>query len=431
MTKRVRADLLLIVAMATLGLAGCDHYTCTNGLNFGASTCSNSSISGPGGSGSGGSATAAFVFAVDEGTGTGGTIDGFTLDTTANTFQATPSYIAPAIPDNNGGVGMVVAQKQFLYAGFGTVGEIFGWKISSTGSLTAITGSPFTAPFLGFFGAGVGEANMITNPAGTMLFASDTLQSQIFVFQIGSGGVLTAATPPSITLPLGFQPMNLGTDGTGKYLYAVNGTFSTHTGSEVAAFVIGSSGTLTPVPGSPFAFPMWLVKGEPTGKFLIGTSGKAAFYSGTDDLHLYVFSIAQSGASAGAITPVSGSPFPTAFSPFSIAVQSNTGGDLLYSFSLNDTATGFNAAEGYTISSAGALTADTGSPFSGLTNGSWGQFDQSGAFLFDYGSFLDISTNTVVTQLSPFDVGTGGALTQPITTLTLATPGFWAVTDTP
>ena len=230
MTKRVRADLLLIVAMATLGLAGCDHYTCTNGLNFGASTCSNSSISGPGGSGSGGSATAAFVFAVDEGTGTGGTIDGFTLDTTANTFQATPSYIAPAIPDNNGGVGMVVAQKQFLYAGFGTVGEIFGWKISSTGSLTAITGSPFTAPFLGFFGAGVGEANMITNPAGTMLFASDTLQSQIFVFQIGSGGVLTAATPPSITLPLGFQPMNLGTDGTGKYLYAVNGTFSTHTG---------------------------------------------------------------------------------------------------------------------------------------------------------------------------------------------------------
>jgi hypothetical protein len=431
MTKQARAVLMSIVAFTTLGLASCDHYNCTNGLNFGSSTCSNSSITGPGSGGTGGSATAAFVFAVDEGTGNGGTIDGFTLDTTANTFQATPSFTAPTIPNNNGGVGMVIAQKQFLYAGFGTVGQIFGWTISSTGSLTAITGSPFSAPFLGFFGAGVGEANMITNPAGTLLFASDTLQSEIFVFQIGSGGVLTPATPPSITLPLGFQPMNLGTDGAGKYLYAVNGTFSTHTGSEVAAFVIGSSGTLTPVPGSPFAFPMWLVKGEPTGQFLIGTSGNTVSKSGIDDLHLYVFSIAQSGATAGAITPVSGSPFPTVFSPFSIAVQSNTGGDLLYSFSINDTATGFNAAEGYTISSAGALTADTGSPFSGLTNGSWGQFDQSGAFLFDYGSFLDINTNTVVTQLSPFDVGTGGALTQPITTLTLATPGFWAVTDAP
>ena len=429
MTKRVRTDLLLIVAMATLGLAGCDHYTCTKGLTFGASTCSNSSISNPGGNGTGGSATAAFVFAVDQGTGTGGTIDGFTLDTSANTFQATPSFIAPTIPDNNGGVGMVVAQKQFLYAGFGTVGEIFGWTISSTGSLTAITGSQFPAS-LDFAGT-VGEAAMITNPAGTMLFASDQLESKIFVFQIGSGGVLTPATGSPFTVPLGFQPMNLATDGLGKYLYASNDISSTHTGSEVAAFVIGSSGGLTPVPGSPFAFPMWLVKGEPTGKFLIGTSGRSAFFSGTDDDHLYVFSITQTGSSAGAITPVSGSPFPTAFSPFSIAVQSNTGGNLLYSFSINDTATGFNAAEGYTISSAGALTADTGSPFSGLTNGSWGQFDQSGAFLFDYGSFLDLGTNTVVTQLSPFDVGTGGALTQPITTLTLATPGFWAVTDTP
>jgi 6-phosphogluconolactonase (cycloisomerase 2 family) len=431
MTKQARAGLMSIVALTALGLASCDHYNCPSGLNFGSSTCSNSSITGPGGGSTGGSATAAFVFAVDQGTGSGGTIDGFTLDTTANTFQATPSFTAPTIPNNNGGVGMVVAQKQFLYAGFGTVGQIFGWTIDSTGNLTAITGSPFSAPFLGDFLGTVGEAAMITNPAGTMLFVSDQLQSRIDVYQIGTGGVLTPATGSPFTLPAGFEPMNLATDGLGKYLYASNGNSSTHTGTEVAAFVVGSSGTLTPVPGSPFAFPMWLVKGEPTGNFLIGTTGKVAFFSGTDDDHLYVFSITQSGASAGAITPVSGSPFPTVFSPFSIAVQSNTGGNLLYSFSINDTATGFNSAEGYSISSAGALTADVGSPFSGLTNGDWGQFDQSGAFLFDYGSFTDINTNTVVTQLAPFDVGAGGALTQPITTLTLATPGFWAVTDAP
>ena len=430
MTKRVRADLLLIVALATLGLAGCDHYTCGTGLNFGSSTCSNSSLSNPGGSGSGGSATAALVFAVDQGTGTGGTIDGFTLDTTANTFQATPSFTAPTIPSNEGGVGMVVAQKQFLYVGLGTVGQLYGWTINATGSLTAITGSPFSAPFLGDFLGSVGEAAMVTNPAGTMLFVSDQLQSQIYVYQIGTGGVLTAVTGSPFAVP--FEPMNLGTDGLGKYLYASNGISSTHTASKVAAFVINTtsgSAALTPVPGSPFAFPMWLVKGEPTGQFLIGTSGRSAFYSGADDDNLYVFSITQSGANAGAITQVEKTA--TAFSPFTIAVQSNTGGNQVYSFSFNDTATGFNAAEGYTISSTGTLTADVGSPFSGLTNGSWGQFDQSGAFLFDYGSFLNLSTNTVVTQLSPFEVGTGGALTQPITTLTLATPGFWVVTDAP
>jgi len=37
----------------------------------------------------------------------------------------------------------------------------------------------------------------------------------------------------------------------------------------------------------------------------------------------------------------------------------------------------------------------------------------------------------VVTQLSPLEVGTGGALTQPISTLTITTPGFWVVTDKP
>ena len=114
MTKRVRAVLFLIVALATLGLAICDHYNCGTGLNFGSSTCSNSSITGPGSGSTGGSATAAFVFAVDQGTGTGGTIDCFTLDTTANTLQATLGFKAPTIPSNSGGVGMVVAQKQFL-----------------------------------------------------------------------------------------------------------------------------------------------------------------------------------------------------------------------------------------------------------------------------------------------------------------------------
>jgi len=35
----------------------------------------------------------------------------------------------------------------------------------------------------------------------------------------------------------------------------------------------------------------------------------------------------------------------------------------------------------------------------------------------------------VTTLLSPINVGTGGSLTQSVGTLTLATPGFWAVTD--
>ena len=135
---------------------------------------------------------------------------------------------------------------------------------------------------------------------------------------------------------------------------------------------------------------------------------------------------------SGAISPVSGSPFSTQFSPFTIAVQPNSGGNLVYSFGINDTDTGYNPIEGYQINATtGALTAVSGSPFSGGTEGYWGQFDQSGTFLLDYSSIIDQGTNTVVTTLGAFDVSSVGALTQPFSPLTLTTGGYWTITDVP
>jgi 6-phosphogluconolactonase len=434
MTKRVRIFLVCVAGLATIGLANCGKYNCAtdDGLSFsgGCNSTSPNGISSSGGTG--GAATAAFVFAVDTGATAGasnGTIDGYTLNTSASTFATTPSYTAPTIPPSDGGIGMVIAQEQFLYVGFEGAEQIYGWTIdSTTGALTAITGSPWSASFLASFGGTAAQSEMITNPAGTLLFISLPLRDEIYAYQVSSAGALTPVAGTPFSIP--FAPVNLATDGAGKYLYAVDGDFSTHTGSEIAAYSIGSTGALTAVSGSPFAYPMWQVHGEPTGKFLIGTSGNSAAsgYSGAADDHLYVFSI----SSTGAISPVSGSPFATVYSPFSIAVSPNTGGNLVYSFSFNDTATAFNAPEGYEISSTGTLTAVSGSPFTGLPTGSagsWGQFDQSGAFLFSYAEFFDASTDAEVTQLSPFDVGSGGALTQPISTATLETPGFWAVTD--
>jgi hypothetical protein len=272
---------------------------------------------------------------------------------------------------------------------------------------------------------------MITNPAGTLLFLSDPVADEIFVYQIGSGGVLTPASGSPFQSPFG--PLNMATDGQGKYLYAINDFFGTHTGSEIAAFTIGSSGTLTPVVGSPFVtsgsvnYSMWQLAGEPTGQYLIGTSGNSVTTSGVDDKHLYVFSIQQTGSSAGAITPVSGSPFATTYSPFTIAVQSNSKGNLIYSFGINDTDSGYNPIEGYEISSTGVLTAVSGSPFSNVADGFWGEFDPSGVFLFAY-STVDHS-GTVTTQLGVNDIGSGGALTEPVSPVTLTTGGYFAIAE--
>lgn len=425
------ALLMLLLIVATLFLANCAGGApgCPQ-VAFGGTACSPGGKGGFGGGGGGGgggaSKPAAYAYAVDE----GGTIDGYVLNTSSGTFGPISGYTAPLVPTNSGGVGMVIAQQQYLYAGFGSTDQLYGWTISSSGTLSSISGSPFSAPFLGFYGTGVGQAEMITNPAGTLLFISDTLQSEIYAFQIGSGGVLTAVTGSPFALPAGFQPMNLATDGLGKYLYAINGAFTTHQGSEIAAFAIGTGsalGQLTAVTGSPFVYPMWQVEGEPTGQFLIGTTGSTAYNGVPDDDNLYVFSITQSGTNAGALTQVTKQP--TTYSPFSIAVQSNTGGDLVYSFSFNDAGTALNPIEGFSISATGTLTKDAASPFNLPTaEGTWGQFDQSGAYLFSYASYTNAS-DTVVTQLAPITVGTGGALTQPITTLSLKTPGFWVVTD--
>src|ERR1019366_4685556 len=66
MTMRVRASLTLIVAVAMMGLASCDHYNCGSGASLGGGcTASGGGIS-QGGGGTGGGAATAFAFAVDD-----------------------------------------------------------------------------------------------------------------------------------------------------------------------------------------------------------------------------------------------------------------------------------------------------------------------------------------------------------------------------
>lgn len=417
----LRALLIPTIVLSTMWLASCGTYKCKE--TFGASNCT----AGPGGISTGppgGTSTAAaFVFAVDTaGASTSGTIDGFTLDTTANTLSTTTNYTAPAVPSDTG-AGMVVAQSKFLYAGFQSTGQIFGWGISTSGGLTAVANSPYSAPFLvGFNPNAVAQQNMITNPAGTFLFLSSPSTAQIFVYSIGSSGALTPVSNSPFAVP--FSPLNLATDGKGKYLYAVDNFVGNHTGSGVAAFTISSTGSLSLVGTS--SFPMWQVSGEPSGKYLIGTTGNSIPTSGKDDNNLYVFSINQT---TGALTQ--SGKFSTRFSPLTIAVRPNGSSNLVYSFGTNDTNTGYNPIEGYAIGSTGTLAAISGSPFSNIPLGFWGQFDQSGAFLLDYSSILDISTNSIVSQLGVLDIGSGGAVTTPIAPATLATPGYWVVTDVP
>jgi len=179
--KQVDADR----GLGMMGLASCDHYNCASGPNLGTScTSTGSGLSGGKHYNQRGFA---FVFAGDP----TGTIDSYTLSAGASTFAAT-SAILGNCPANISATGMAVAQGLYLYAVYYETGQIFGWSIGSDGSLTAISGSPFSASYLLNSAEPGGWQTMITNPTGTLLFVEDLSGTAIYTYQIGQGGVLTA-----------------------------------------------------------------------------------------------------------------------------------------------------------------------------------------------------------------------------------------------
>jgi len=414
MAMKVRVLFGSVVVLTMMWLVGCSgHYTC--GVTFGSSTCT------PGTTTTTPSSANAFAYVVDQ----GGTIDGYALNANAKTFGTVSTYIAPTIAKNTGGVGVVVAQGKFLYAVFEDLQLIYGWSIDTSGNLKALANFPLSVPISGIAGSTYNQQVVITNPAGTLLFISEFSNEQILVYQISSTGTLTAATgSPFSTLPASLEPQNLAMDAQGRFLY-VSEDSGTHSGSFVVGYSVSSAGALTQIPGTwGNSIPIWEMQGDPSGKYMVGISGKVQSLFGSDDKNLYVYSIDQT---TGALSAVIGSPFGTVYAPFNIAMQpKSTNGEFVYSFSLNATGTATNPIEGYQLDPAtGALKVITGSPFNVSTPSAFGQFDQSGSYLFVYPS----PASSV--PLGVINVASSGALTETLPSVTLPTGGYFAVSDVP
>lgn len=396
MTVKTRALAVLGLITATLWVSGCGHFNCTR--TFGASTCAAGGSSTKGG---GGNTTAGtYLFIADA-----GGIQGEVLDPNAKTISVTPNFGTVSVNTNVPGDWMAVAQQQFMYSGYTSIGQIYGWSVSGSGTLTALTGSPFPATYLRG-NTSAGSQAMITNPAGTLLFALDQSTEAIDVYQIGTAGALTG--PTVAQLPSGFIPFNLAIDGLGKYLYVSNlvGLQTT----EVAEFSIASNGALTAA-GAPVSSNLQQMQGEASGKFMLGTSGGIFGGGGS----LYVASINQS---TGALTATL---VATAGAPVDVTVQPGTGGNLVYAFDMPGSS-GNGAIEGFTLDlSTGALAS-----IANITaTGSRGEFDQTGKYLF-----VVASSQGVPSALDAFDVTASSALTTPLATVGWA-PGAWSPFDTP
>jgi hypothetical protein len=143
-------------------------------------------------------------------------------------------------------------------------GGVAGYTIDSTsGALTAMSGSPFTTDCC------FNDDSLAADPTGRFLYAANDSSGTVYGYSIDqvSGG-LTAMTGSPITA--GSNAQHLAVDASGRFVYV---TLNNNPGTVVALAIDGTSGALTTVSGSPFA-----AGNSPSG---ITTTGAAAVSTAT------------------------------------------------------------------------------------------------------------------------------------------------------
>jgi 6-phosphogluconolactonase (cycloisomerase 2 family) len=232
----------------------------------------------------------------------------FTRDASTGALTSVPG--SPFAAGTNPFHLAVYPSGNFLYASNSNdpMGSISAYTIDPTGALTEIAGSPF-ATQAGYPGPG----RLAIEPLGKFLYVGlgGTVNANHFVaaFSIDpSTGGLTAV--PGSPFPTGNGPFSIAVDQSGKHLYAANSHDNT-----ISAFTIdAATGTLTSVSGSPFAtgavggFPFALAI-DPAGMFLYTANQGADNISGL-----------SVNGTTGALTPIPGSPFAGVMNAFDLTI---------------------------------------------------------------------------------------------------------------
>ena len=222
-----------------------------------------------------------------------------------------------------------------------TVGSVSAYSINSpTGALSAVAGSPFAA--------GDSPISVTVDPSGQFAYVVNQSGNNVSAYTINSstGALRAVAGSPFET---GTNPFSVAVDPSGRFAYVTNDDDDT-----VSAYTISSStGALRAVPGSPFR------AGNYPDSVTVDPSGRFAYVAnnGADVARASVSAYAINNTT-GALSKVSGSPFPAVFQAQSVTVDPSG----RFAYVANEG--GGGSVSAYTInSSSGALKAVSGSPF--------------------------------------------------------------------
>ena len=200
------------------------------------------------------------------------------------------------------------ATASFAFVANSGSGNVSAFAVSTTGSLSAVAGSPFPA--------GAGAEFMALDSVHKFLFVSNQNANSLSAFSVNtSTGVLTPVQGSPFST--GVTPHGVAVDSAGKFVFVGN------EGGSVSVFSInGTTGMLTPAPGSPFAASSpFGIAVNPAGTFLYVTN------TSTGGLSPSSVSTFHIDPTTGALTAVN-SPVTTGTTPIGITADPN--GKFLY-----------------------------------------------------------------------------------------------------
>ena len=256
------------------------------------------------------------------------TVLGYSVD--AATGALTPLAGNPVITGLNCPDFMVSdpAQK-FLFVPDDGDELIHAYAIGATGALTEVGTPPSQCVF-----------QLAVDSSGKFLVAPDFCSNDIDVYSIGANGALTAVAGSPFSGTSKNQPESAWIDPAGKFVYV---TESTDGPGTISVFSLSAAGALTEIVGSPFASGgnSFTIAGTPDGKFVYATD------FADDKIMAY-----SANTTTGALTPLSTPSFDSGTCWLSVDVT----GKVLFA---TDCAGGLLS---FVINADGTLTPATGSP---------------------------------------------------------------------
>jgi 6-phosphogluconolactonase (cycloisomerase 2 family) len=255
-------------------------------------------------------------------------------------------------------------------------GTISGYSIdSSTGVLTAITGSPFTNGTTDPVCAAI-------SPNGNFLFIGSANQTSVFTINATTGALTAVTGSPFATTGGG---NGIAVDPVGEFLYVTAGGLG-------ASAINATTGALTTVTGSPYTLPAQgnAVSIDPTGKFLYASISDPNSTDAVPDILTY-----SVNATTGALTQLSAQGVD-ANQGEAMAIATGTKAVAYtpkFAYATNETDK--TISEWTITDSTGVLTAVSGSPVSDTNGPKLIAAAPSGAFVYNANANNTISEYTV------------------------------------